>query len=479
MTSATGPERHAARLERLLRAATQRVVDHHRTIAHEALGPSLDAEGLRTELMERFGGFERAWDDEELIDAVGRLLREGLIHTTHPGYFGLFNPNVVPASVAADLLVAGSNPQLAAWSHAPFPNEVERFTLRFLGENLGFERDGFVAHFTAGGAEANHTGIAVALVDRIDGFLERGARGAAGPPVFYGSEQSHHSLVKIAVLCGLGRDAVRTVPVDAGGRLDVDQLGRAIAADRARGALPFAVVATAGTTGMGVVDPLPAIAELCAREDLWLHVDAAWGGSACLSLRLRPTLAGIERAHSVTWDAHKWLSVPMGAGMFFCTRPKAVQRTFGIETPYMPAPTAETSDPYSSSMQWSRRAIGMKVFMTLSSLGREGMAAQIEHQAEMGDLLRDELLARGWRLVNDTPLPVVCFTCDEMDSGDLEAAQLADAVLERDLWISPLVLGPGRPRVLRACVTNHLTQAEQVVGLASAVTDALDTLRRG
>ena len=470
---------HAAHLERLLRSATREVVRHHREISDGDLAPALGREALQCLLEDRFGEFERPWSDEELVGAVSELLGAGVMHITHPGYFGLFNPNVVPASVAGDLLVAGTNPQLAAWSHAPFPNEVERFTLAFLGQSLGLPKGGFGAHFTAGGAEANHTAISVALVDRVAGFREGGARGAEGRPVFYGSTQSHHSLVKIAVLCGLGQDAVRAVPTDATGRMDTERLEGLIAQDRERQAVPFAVVATAGTTGMGVVDPLPEIAELCSREELWLHVDAAWGGAACLSERLRPVLQGIERADSVTWDAHKYLSVPMGAGMFFCSRPDAVAATFDIETPYMPSAVVETTDPYSSSMQWSRRAIGLKVFMALASLGHEGMAAQIEHQADMGELLRRELSDRGWMLVNDTPLPVVCFTVDEMERGSVEAAQLAAAVLSEVLWISPLVIAPDRPRVLRACVTNHLTEERHVAALAEAVTRARDEALAG
>lgn len=474
MSGSDEQQRHADQMETLLKEASRRVVAHHRGIEGRRLAPRFGAVELRRSLAERFDGFDRAWPAEELVDAVEGLLEAGLMHITHPGYFGLFNPNVVPASVAGDLLVAGTNPQLAAWSHAPFPNEVEQFTLAFLGSALGLPEGGFAAHFTAGGAEANHTAISVALVDRVQGFREHGARGAKGAPIFYGSAQSHHSLAKIAVLCGLGHDAVRAVPVDEIGRMVTRELELQISRDRESGLQPFAVVATAGTTGMGVVDPLGAIGELCAREELWLHVDAAWGGAACLSERLRPTLRGIERADSVTWDAHKWLSVPMGAGMFFCTRPGSVKRTFDIETPYMPAATSGALDPYSSSMQWSRRAIGLKVFMALASLGREGMARQIEHQAEMGDLLRRELADRGWRLVNETQLPVVCFTCDAMESGEVEAAELASAVLTEDLWISPLVIDPESPRVLRACVTNHLTQASHVLALADAVTRARD-----
>src|SRR5690606_22155124 len=124
-----------------------------------------------------------------------------------------------------------------------------------------------------------------------------------------------------AHVAGLGRDALRRVAVDAALRMDAGALERAIAADRASGRSPFLVVATCGATASGAIDPLAAIAELCARERLWMHCDAAWGGAAVLSDRLRPCVEGIERADSIAWDAHKWLAVPHGAGMLFTRRP--------------------------------------------------------------------------------------------------------------------------------------------------------------
>src|SRR5262249_35011394 len=145
-------------------------------------------------------------------------------------------------------------------------------------------------------------------------FPEEGAAGFEGRPVLYLSEDAHGSLPKAAQACGLGRRAVRTVAADAGPRLDLRDLAAQAARDGAAGLEPFFVAATAGTTSAGAIDPLEEIARFAAGEGLWLHVDAAWGGLALLSPKLRPLLRGIERADSVTWDAHKGLSVPLGAG---------------------------------------------------------------------------------------------------------------------------------------------------------------------
>jgi glutamate/tyrosine decarboxylase-like PLP-dependent enzyme len=218
-------------------------------------------------------------------------------------------------------------------------------------------------------------------------------------------------------------------------------------------------VGTAGTTGGGVVDPLPVLADIAAGCGAWVHVDAAWGGAAALVPRLRAALDGIERADSVTWDAHKWLSVPMGAGMFFCRHPAAVRAAFDVSTSYMPSTTGvETTDPYMTTVQWSRRAIGLKVFMSLAERGRDGFAEQIDRQARMGDVLRAKLTDAGWTIVNDTPLPLICFTHDDLRSNQTSTADILETIYSRgNVWISDVVLGR-KERVLRACITSFRTE---------------------
>src|SRR5271165_4414198 len=217
-------------------------------------------------------------------------------------------------------------------------------------------------------------------------------------------------------MTGIGRRAVRLVKTDRRLKLDLNSLRRQVRQDRNDGWAPFLVVGTAGTTAAGVIDPLPDIAQFCRDERLWFHADAAWGGAAILSPALKEHLAGIEHADSITCDAHKWLSVPMGCGMFFCRHRESVSRAFRSEINYMPSKTpgyggdaAATFDPLTHSVQWSRRFIGLKLFMALAEQGEAGCAAKIEHQTRIGRQLRELLVATGWRIVNSTPLPVVCF----------------------------------------------------------------------
>jgi len=416
---------------------------------------------IRAELEHRYT-FETPIPLEVLTGDVSRLLRTWATQVTHPRYFGLFNPSVREASIVADTLVALYNPQLAAWSHAPAANEIERLTLRFFARTLGFDPAEVLANFTTGGAEANLSAVLAALTHHFPGWAEEGLTSLGVRPAIYVSSESHHSFVKIARMTGLGTKALREVSTTRHFTLDVEALTRQIEADRKEGWHPLLVVGTAGTTGAGLIDPLAQIAEISGRFGLWFHVDAAWGGSAALSAQLRPALRGIELADSVTWDAHKWLSVPMGAGMFFSRHPEAVKRAFALSTSYMPRKTDDdTVDPYAASAQWSRRMIGLKVFMALAELGQGGYSALIEHQAAMGHYLRGRLRETGWLILNETPLPVVCFSHDDIATGKLTTGQVLEAIYARGrVWISDVVLG-GRERVLRACITSfHSNEAD-------------------
>jgi aromatic-L-amino-acid decarboxylase len=437
------------------------------------VAPHVDAARIRRHLEETYGEFRAPLSLEEVLDDVLRMLRDWNLQVTHPRYFGLFNPSVHLSSVAADTLVAAFNPQLAVWSHAPAANEIERHTLAFFARALGYDPARVASAFTTGGSEANTSAVLVALAGAAPDWGERGLCAFAGTPTIYASEESHHSFEKIARSCGLGREALRLVPVRADLKMDVEALGARVHADRAAGLQPLLVVGTAGTTAAGIIDPLPEIADLCREEGLWFHVDAAYGGAAVLSSRLRPHLAGIERADSVTWDAHKWLSVPMGAGMFFCRERSAAALAFGVSAAYMPARIDATEDPYTHSFQWSRRFIGLKVFLPLATLGAEGIGALIDRQASLGDALREALLTEGWRPLNETPLPVVCFTHPRIESGELSLDRILEQLdARRDVWISQVRLA-GTTRALRACITSFRCDPGDVDHLVRALAGAL------
>jgi glutamate/tyrosine decarboxylase-like PLP-dependent enzyme len=431
-------------------------------LAGGAILPSVTVDEIRSHLTNQYH-FRHELPLDEVVRDAERMLRTWQVQVTHPRYLGLFNPGVTLPSVIAETLVATYNPQLANWRTSPAGNEIERHTLRWLAAKFGLPGEA-IATFTAGGSEANLSAVAVALSHAFPGYGEHGLRGLPASPSLYLTGEAHHGFNKIAHITGIGRRAVRLVKTDHRLRLDVDMLRRQVRQDREDGLVPFLVVGTAGTTGAGVIDPLPEIAEFCREEGLWFHADAAWGGAAVLSPALKEHLAGIEHADSITCDAHKWLSVPMACGMFFCRHRESVARAFHADVTYVSGKqSGPVFDPLTNSTQWSRRFIGLKLFLALANLGEFGYAAMIEHQARLGNVLRQALTASGWQIVNETPLPLVCFTRERLDP----AAFLAALHRRQIAWMSEARIG-GTP-VLRACITNFRTTEADVRQIVEAM----------
>ena len=455
------------RREVLWRQVTQRLDAALDNLPERSPSPSLDMQGIRQHL-ERYD-FSRPQSYEAVLDDVVDFLEQGMVHTQHPRYFGLFNPSPTFPSILADTITAALNPQLAVWTHAPVAVEIERHVVRTLGSWIGWKKDATFGHFTSGGAEANYTATLLALTRAEPAFANQGATSFSGRPLIYASEESHLAWFKITHQSGIGRKAVRLVPTDGSGRMDPEALGLMVREDRTAGYVPVMVAATAGTTNAGMIDPLLPIHEIAEKHSLWYHVDAAWGGAICASPRHRQIMSGIETADSITLDAHKWLAVPMGAGVMLCRDQEILGKTFGIETSYMPEGVAGL-DPYSNSAQWSRRFMGFKLFLSLAVLGEKGYAAMIERSVELAMRLSGLLEQSEWRVVNNPSLATVCFV--DQRSGTEPAAVAKHVVESGEAWISAARF-EDRP-VLRACITSHRTTEADLDRLVRALNAARD-----
>jgi len=409
------------------------------------------------------------------LRAVAEGLCAGQVHPTNPRYFGLNLPTPATVAVVAEALVAARNPQLATHGHAPFAVELEAETLRAIARRLGLEEP-VEGTFTTGAAEANLMAVATALVVAHPEVVTGGVRALAADPTLYASAEAHPTVTRAARLAGLGADAVRTIPTDATHRLKLRALHEALAHDRAAGKRPLLVVATAGTTSGGTFDPLDEIVEAATRAGAQVHVDAAYGGLAGFVPELAPLLAGVGRADSVAFDPHKALAVPLGAGVFLTRRPGALAATFGVRAGYMPR--GATRDPYALSPRWSRRFVGLPTYLVLATLGEVGVAAFLREQVALADRLRERLTAHGFRVVNDTRLPIVCFV-DGGPLGDgaahLERLRRA-AIAGDDGWTSLVHFANGK-RALRACITSHRTTAADVDRLVDALVTAREPPR--
>lgn len=273
-------------------------------------------------------------------DALARFLRSTMrqlidegFHVPAANYFGLMNPAPTYAGVLAEAVVAALNPQLATMARSQLASKIEAETVRWIGERFGWAQP-FDGSFTSGGNEANFSGMSLALAHHFPNVVEDGVASIGTQPVLYASAESHHSLDKSAGLLGLGRKALRRIAINEHIQMDVAALEAAILSDRKAALKPFCVVATAGTTNSGAIDDIPAIADLCERQGLWLHLDGAYGAAATFSDRHRNLVRGIERCDSVTMDPHKWLAMPFAAGVILTRHPAAMQAAFGVSTPY-------------------------------------------------------------------------------------------------------------------------------------------------
>ncbi|HKZ52807.1 MAG TPA: pyridoxal-dependent decarboxylase [Candidatus Acidoferrales bacterium] len=355
---------------------------------------------------------ERGRPPERVLREVVNYISRNACHLSSPRYYGLMNPKPTLAGVLGDALASVVNQQLAVEAHAPGATALEEETLGWFLAALGWRRG--LGQFASGGSEANLIALKVALNHRLPEIARRGVRGLRGQPVFYVSEESHHSLEKFADLLSLGREAVRWIPTDRELALRPELLAAQIRKDRRAGRLPFCVVATFGTTSSGAADPIARLARLCRRERLWLHVDGAYGGSLILAPRFRRLWGAIRQADSLTFDPHKWMAMPFPLGAVLVRDRQAAAAPFRVQAAYVPR-GARRVENYQLGVQWSRRFLGLKLWLTLQVHGRRAYEAHFAEQIRLAGFFRQRLAARPrFGTVSESPLPITCFTyCEE------------------------------------------------------------------
>jgi glutamate/tyrosine decarboxylase-like PLP-dependent enzyme len=415
-------------------------------------------------------------------DALAGFLRETAtelidkgFHVSAANYFGLMNPTPTYAGVLAEALAAALNPQLATMARSQLASKIEAETVRWIGERFGWPQP-FDGTFTSGGNEANFSGLALALAHHFPFAIENGVGTIGAQPIVYASDEAHHSLDKSVGLLGLGRKALRRIPVTSRVQLDLDALQHSIRTDREHGRKPFCVVATAGTTNSGAIDDIPALAEICRRENLWLHLDGAYGAAAVFSDVHRHLVNGIELCDSVTIDPHKWLAVPFACGVILTRHPETLYQSFGVSTPYMPktAPGLPL-DNFKVSSQWTRRMNSLKLWLTLKLHGRLAYEQHIDRQMELASDFANWLRAsEHFELAVPMYLPILNFR--------LKNRQSEEELLRYHLTLADLVTRDGRRwisetrvsghSVLRMMVISYLTSASQLVDLQEALSGA-------
>lgn len=412
-------------------------------------------------------GLELGNNPSDILHHTISGLRDFTVHTPHPNYFGLFNPRSNFASILADLITATFNPQLAAWSHSPFANEIENYVIQEFGAKFGYPSKTLDGTFCTGGGEANLTAVISAINHFFPSIRQEGIQSIKGKPLIYCSSESHHTIAKAAKITGLGTEAVKVIEVNHQLELNTRKLKEQIQLDKQNGDLPFLVVGTAGTTGAGAIDNLEAIHQIAVQENLWFHVDAAYGGATIISEKYKSFLSGIEFSDSITLDLHKWFSVPMGTSLFLTQNKTILHQSFGIKTNYMPKDgnPNQIVDPYIHSIQWSRRFIGLKIYLPLAIHGWMGYKQIIEQQFEQAEKLRKMLKEKGWTIANFSPLPLICFTHQNFKSNAAVSDFVNRINTTGKVWLS--VYPINGKNTIRACITNYQTEEQELKELVN------------
>jgi glutamate/tyrosine decarboxylase-like PLP-dependent enzyme len=395
------------------------------------------------------------------------------VGNAHPRFMGWVHGGGNLAGMLADMLAAGLNANLGGRDHAPI--EVERQVTRWMAGLFGFP-EGSSGLFVTGTSMANLIAVLAARTKALGADSRSEGVGEAGAGLTaYASERAHSCIAKALDIAGLGSAALRKVVVLEDGSLDVAALAEAVAADRAAGLDPFLLVGTAGTVDTGAIDDLCALADLAARERLWLHVDGAFGALAVLSPELKPLLAGIERANSIAFDFHKWGQAPYDAGFVLMRDAEAHRAAFAIAAPYLqrrPRGLAAGEPwPCDFGPDLSRGFRALKVWFAFKAYGASAMGEAISATCRAAQALAERIDAEPeLERLAPVALNIVCFRYRDSCPEKLDQLNAEVVVrLQEEGLFAPSTTTLGGRLAIRAALVNHRTTAEDAIALADEV----------
>ena len=434
------------------------IVEHFDALAGKPVMRVSPRAELEAELREPLP--ERPTPVDALLDQLRRVVWPNIGNVQHPRFFAFIPSPSNFVSVMADALAAGFNPFAGNWLEGSGPAQIEVVTIDWLREMCGLpETAGGL--FVSGGSMANLTALAAARRVTLD---ER-----SDDAVVYFSDQTHNSIGKALRVLGFAREQIRALPSDEDFRLPVESLRRAVSEDRADGKRPFCVIANAGTTNTGAVDPLNQLADLCERENLWLHVDGAYGAAACLSERGRRLLTGIERADSLSLDPHKWLFQPFEIGCVLARDARLLKNTFhtmaGILEDTKRAEEEEINY-YDYGVQLTRGFRALKLWLSIKTFGAAAFREAINRGFEMAEFA-ESLLRQSdcWRIISPATFGIVTFIfvaegCSESEISEIHR-RMVEAMAEDGFAFANSTALRGQT-VMRLCTINPRTTEDDV-----------------
>lgn len=424
---------------------------------------------------------QQGQDREQLLAEIGRLVDPYPFGNGHPRYFAWVNSQPAIISIFAEALAAAWNPSCAGGNHAA--TYIEHQVTRWFTEMIGLPA-GSGGLFVSGGSMASLTALAVARHVKAGAHIrQQGLQNEPQRLLIYTSQEGHSCIHKAVELLGIGRDNIRLIPTDGNFRMDVAALQTAVSADLAAGHKPIAVVASAGTVNTGAIDPLGEITAVCRQHNLWLHVDGAYGAPAILTGPYRDQLAPLAHVDSLALDPHKWMYIPVEAGLVLLRDANALRDTFSLVPPYLRF-NEDAGDiggpPWFSEFgfQQTRGFKAFKVWAALSYHGWQGYQAALEHDIALANHLADLIRATpDWELIEPTSLSIVCFRHRPADPTlTSEALNQHNQAILKQVQLGGEVFLTGTTLrgqfVLRACVVNPRSSLADVEAVVTAVQDA-------
>jgi aromatic-L-amino-acid decarboxylase len=473
-------EMPAAEFRAAGRALVDRVASWLESLPSRRVAPGLSPAQVRS----RLGGGpapRRGRPARALLDEAADLLFSNSVFSGHPRFLAYIVSSPAPVGALADLLSSAVNPNVGAWSLSPIATEIEAQTIRWIAEMLGYPTNAG-GLLTSGGNVANFIGFLAARRAQTPwNVRETGVGSPEGRLCLYASTETHTWVQKAADLFGLGTESIRWIDTDRGLRMDTGALSRRIREDRRRGAIPFLVVASAGTVSTGAVDPLPRLAALCRRQKLWLHVDAAYGGFAAKVRGAPPDLAGIALADSVAVDPHKWLYAPLEAGCALVRDRSRLRDTFHYQPPYYhfgEDDADEAINYYDYGLQNSRGFRALKVWIALRLAGQSGYRKMISEDMALARLLWKEARRHPELEAGTCGLSITTFRYVPKDLSGEEARnkdylnELNTELLSRlqlggQAYLSNAVVAGCF--LLRSCIVNFRTSRADIEALPEIV----------
>ena len=352
----------------------------------------------------------------ESMDAIladlDRLIVPALTHWSHPSFFAYFATSTSAPGIFGELLAAAFDNKAMLWRTSPASTELEEVTLDWLRQMMGLDPGMIGIIYDTASVSSMHA-IAAAREGVEQRIREEGMSGRSDLPLLrvYTSDQAHSSIEKAVITLGLGQRALRKIPTDKDFRMDAKALAQAIAEDKRAGYLPFCIVATVGTTSTSSVDPIAEIIPIGEEHAMWLHVDAAYAGSAAIVPEFQHILEGCHRADSLVVNPHKWLFTPFDLSVLYCRHMDLLRRAFSLVPEYLRTPEQEKVRSGSDyGIQLGRRFRALKLWMVMRYFGREGLAARIREHCRLARVFASWIDESGdWELLAPVPLGLVCF----------------------------------------------------------------------